>query len=166
MGKYLLDLHLKLSLLTGFIGEYYCELDTKGRMLIPSDVKKQLAPNNQDQFVISRGVDDCLSMYTASEWSVVMSKLRKLNRFKSKDRKFARMFQKGATKITVDSNGRLLLPKGLLSWAGVKKEIVIVANVDLWEIWDRKTYENMMNDDWGEFDQLAHEVMGESTDAE
>jgi MraZ protein len=97
---------------------------------------------------------------------VVMSKLRKLNRFKSKDRKFARMFQKGATKITVDSNGRLLLPKGLLSWAGVKKEIVIVANVDLWEIWDRKTYESMMNDDWDEFDQLAHEVMGESTDAE
>ena len=135
-------------------------------MLIPSDVKKQLAPNNQDQFVIYRGVDDCLSMYTASEWSVVMSKLRKLNRFKSKDRKFARMFQKGATKITVDSNGRLLLPKGLLSWAGVKKEIVIVANVDLWEIWDRKTYESMMNDDLDEFYQLAHEVMGESTDAE
>ena len=51
---------------------------------------------------------------------------------------------KGATKINVDNNGRLLLPKGLLGWAGIKKEIVIVANVDLWEIWDRKTYENMM----------------------
>jgi MraZ protein len=76
------------------------------------------------------------------------------------------MFQKGATKINVDNNGRLLLPKGLLGWARIKKEIVIVANVDLWEIWDRKTYENMMKDDWDEFDQLAHEVMGESSDAE
>ena len=66
--------------------------------------------------------------------------------------------------ITVDGNGRLLLPKGLLSWAGIKKELVIVANVDLWEIWDRKTYESMMKDDWDEFDQLAHEVMGESSD--
>ena len=152
--------------MSGFIGEYHCKLDTKGRMLIPSDIKKQLAPSDQEQFVISRGVDDCLSMYTSSEWMVVMSKLRKLNRFKSKDRKFARMFQKGATKINVDNNGRLLLPKGLLGWARIKKEIVIVANVDLWEIWDRKTYENMMKDDWDEFDQLAHEVMGESSDAE
>ena len=97
--------------MSGFIGEYYCKLDVKGRMLIPSDVRKQLSPIDQEQFVISRGVDYCLSMYTSSEWSVVMSKLRKLNRFKSKDRKFARMFQKGATKITVDSNGRLLLPR-------------------------------------------------------
>ena len=136
--------------MSGFIGEYHCKLDTKGRMLIPSDIRKQLPPSDQEQFVISRGVDDCLSMYTSSEWMVVMSKLRKLNRFKSKDRKFARMFQKGATKINVDN----------------KKEIVIVANVDLWEIWDRKTYENMMKDDWDEFDQLAHEVMGESSDAE
>ena len=63
-----------------------------------------------------------------TEWTEVMSKLRKLNRFKSKDRKFARMFQKGATKIKIDSSGRLLLPKGLLGWAGIKKEIVIVAN--------------------------------------
>ena len=147
--------------MSGFIGEYHCKLDTKGRMLIPSDVKKQLPPEDQDQFIISRGVDDCLSMYTSTEWKEVMSRLRKLNRFKSKDRKFARMFQKGATKINVDSNGRLLLPKGLLGWAGIKKEIVIVANVDLWEIWDKKTYEGMMKDDWDEFDQLAHEVMGE-----
>jgi MraZ protein len=164
VGKYLLDLHLKFEHLSGFIGEYYCKLDVKGRMLIPSDVRKQLSPVDQEQFVISRGVDDCLSMYTSSEWMMVMSKLRKLNRFKSKDRKFARMFQKGATKIAVDGNGRLLLPKGLLSWAGIKKELVIVANVDLWEIWDRKTYESMMKDDWDEFDQLAHEVMGESSD--
>jgi len=152
--------------LSGFIGEYHCKLDTKGRMLIPSDVRKQLTPNDQEQFVISRGVDDCLSMYTSSEWMAVMSKLRKLNRFKSKDRKFARMFQKGATKINVDNNGRLLLPKGLLGWAGIKKELVIVANVDLWKIWDRKTYESMMKDDWDEFDQLAHEVMGESSNVE
>ena len=85
--------------MSGFIGEYHCKLDTKGRMLIPSEIKKQLPPEDQDQFIISRGVDDCLSMYTSTEWTEVMSKLRKLNRFKSKDRKFARMFQKGATKI-------------------------------------------------------------------
>ena len=88
-----------MSQLSGFIGEYHCKLDVKGRLLIPSDMRKQLAPENQGQFIISRGVDDCLSMYTSTEWMVVMNKLRNLNRFKSKDRKFARMFQKGATKV-------------------------------------------------------------------
>tara|TARA_B100000614_G_C14268761_1_gene378291 strand:- start:89 stop:478 length:390 start_codon:yes stop_codon:yes gene_type:complete len=123
-------------------------------------MRKQLAPENQGQFIISRGVDDCLSMYTSTEWMVVMNKLRNLNRFKSKDRKFARMFQKGATKVSVDGSGRVLLPKGLLGWAEIKREIVIVANVDLWELWDKKRYEEMMRDDWDEFDQLAQDVMG------
>jgi MraZ protein len=152
--------------MTGFIGEYHCKLDVKGRMLIPSDMRKQLSPEDQGQFVISRGVDDCLSMYTSSEWGVVMSKLRKLNRFKAKDRKFARMFQKGATKVAADGSGRVLLPKDLLGWAGIKKEVVIVANVDLWEIWDKQSYEKIMNNDWDEFDALAADVMGDSSDEE
>ena len=97
-------------------------MDTKGRMLIPSDIRKQLPPSDQEQFIISRGVDDCLSMYTSSEWMVVMSKLRKLNRFKSKDRKFARMFQKGATKINVDNNGDCYFLKVYLVGQGSKKK--------------------------------------------
>ena len=99
--------------MTGFIGEYHCKLDVKGRLLIPSDMRKQLSPEDQGQFVVSRGVDDCLSLYTSSEWLQVMNRLRKLNRFKPKDRKFARMFQKGATKVMVDGSGRILIPKGL-----------------------------------------------------
>jgi len=152
--------------MTGFIGEYHCKLDSKGRLLIPSEMRKQLTPSNQEQFVISRGVDDCLSLYTISEWDMVMSKIRMLNRFKAKDRKFARMFQKGATKVPVDSNSRILLPKSLLNWASIQKEIVIVANVDLWEIWDKSKYKALMKEDWEGFDDLAAEVMGGSSDNE
>ena len=72
------------------------------------------------------------------------------------------MFQKGATKVSVDSNGRVLLPKSLLGWASIKKEIVMVANVDLWEVWDKKRYEALMSEDWTEFEQLAADVMGDS----
>ena len=79
--------------MTGFIGEYHCKIDSKGRLLLPSELRKQLSPENQEQFVISRGVDECLSLYTVSEWGIVMNKLRSLNRFKIKDRKFARMFR-------------------------------------------------------------------------
>jgi MraZ protein len=148
--------------MTGFIGEYHCKIDAKGRLLLPAEMRKQLSVDDQGTFVISRGVDDCLSLYPMSEWDTVMEKLRTLNRFKAKDRKFARMFQKGATKIVADSNERILLPKGLLGWAGVQKEIVLVANVDLWEIWDKTKYEDLMGEDWEDFDQLAAEVMGNS----
>ena len=112
------------------------------------------------------GVDDCLSLYTSTEWVQVMNKLRKLNRFKPKDRKFARMFQKGATKVMVDGSGRILIPKGLSSWASLQKEVVLVANVDLWELWDKERYEELMREDWDGFDQLAQDVMGDSTDGE
>ncbi len=148
--------------MTGFIGEYHCKIDAKGRLLLPAEMRKQLSSEDQGTFVISRGVDDCLSVYPMSEWNVVVEKLRMLNRFKAKDRKFARMFQKGATKVAADSNERILLPKGLLSWADVKKEVVLVANVDLWEIWDKAKYEELMTEDWEDFDQLASEVMGNS----
>ena len=150
----------------GFIGEYHCKIDSKGRLMLPSELRKQLDPLDQEQFVISRGVDECLSLYTMSEWTVVVDKLRNLNRFKEKDRKFARMFQKGATKIPVDSNSRILLPKSLLGWAGIQKEIVIVANVDLWEIWDKSKYEALMSENWDEFDDLAADVMGGSSENE
>jgi len=150
--------------MTGFIGEYHCKIDSKGRLLLPSELRKQLSPENQEQFVISRGVDECLSLYTVSEWGIVMNKLRSLNRFKIKDRKFARMFQKGATKVPVDSNSRILLPKSLLSWASIQKEIVIVANVDLWEIWDKAKYKALMKENWDEFDDLAADVMGGSSE--
>jgi MraZ protein len=74
------------------------------------------------------------------------------------------MFQKGATKVPVDSNSRILLPKSLLGWAGIQKEIVIVANVDLWEVWDKSKYETLMGEDWDEFDDLAADVMGGPSD--
>jgi MraZ protein len=150
--------------MTGFIGEYHCKLDAKGRLSLPADMRKQLSPEDAESFVISRGVDDCLSLYTVSEWSRVMEKLRGLNRFKAKDRKFARMFQKGATKLSLDSSGRLLFPKTLMGWAGIQKDIVLVANVDLWEVWDKKRYDELLASDWDEFEGLAAEVMGDGND--
>lgn len=150
--------------MTGFIGEYHCKLDAKGRLSLPADMRKQLSPDDAESFVISRGVDDCLSLYTMSEWNRVMEKLRNLNRFKAKDRKFARMFQKGATKLSLDSSGRLLFPKTLMGWASIQKDIVMVANVDLWEVWDKKRYDALLGSDWDEFEDLASEVMGDGND--
>ena len=146
--------------ITSFIGEYSCKLDAKGRLSLPSGLLKQLDPVDQEQFVINRGLSGNLNLYPMSEWVRVMEKLRKLNRFKAKNLKFVRMFQQGAIKITIDSNGRILIPKALMQHAGISKEIVLSANIDQFEIWDKKAYDKLMKEDWSEFADLPEEVMG------
>jgi len=145
---------------TSFIGEYNCKLDAKGRLSLPAGLRKQLDPMDQEQFVINRGLSGNLNLYPMSEWMRVMEKLRKLNRFKAKNLKFVRMFQQGAIKITIDSNGRILIPKALMQHAGISKEIVLSANIDQFEVWDKKAYDKLMREDWSEFADLAEEVMG------
>ena len=145
---------------TSFIGEYNCKLDAKGRLSLPSGLRKQLDPMDQEQFVINRGLSGNLNLYPMSEWMRVMEKLRKLNRFKAKNLKFVRMFQQGAIKVSIDSNGRILIPKALMQHAGISKEIVLSANIDQFEVWDKKAYDKLMREDWSEFADLAEEVMG------
>lgn len=145
--------------MTSFIGEYHCKLDSKGRLSLPSGLRKQLDPADQEQFVINRGLSGNLNLYPMSEWDRVMNKLRKLNRFKAKDLKFVRMFQSGAIKVQIDSNGRILLPKALMQHAGITKEIVLSANIDQFEIWDKSRFDETMSEDWADFADLAEEVM-------
>lgn len=144
----------------GFIGEYNCKLDAKGRLSLPAGLRKQLDPVDQEQFVVNRGLSGNLNLFPLSEWSRVMDNLRQLNRFNSKNLKFVRMFQRGAMQLSIDSNGRILIPKSLLQHAGVSKEIVLSANIDQFEIWDKVTYDKLMNENWDEFAGLAEEVMG------
>lgn len=146
--------------MTGFIGEYNCKLDAKGRLNLPVGLRKQLDPVDQEQFVVNRGLSGNLNLFPLSEWIRVMDKLRQLNRFNSKNLKFVRMFQQGAMQVAIDSNGRILIPKSLLQHAGVSREIVLSANIDQFEIWDKVTYDNLMNENWDEFAGLAEEVMG------
>ncbi|MBT4774504.1 division/cell wall cluster transcriptional repressor MraZ [Flavobacteriales bacterium] len=146
--------------MTGFIGEYNCKLDAKGRLSLPVGLRKQLDPVDQEQFVVNRGLSGNLNLFPLSEWIRVMDKLRQLNRFNSKNLKFVRMFQQGAMQVAIDSNGRILIPKSLLQHAGVSREIVLSANIDQFEIWDKVTYDNLMNENWDEFAGLAEEVMG------
>jgi len=70
------------------------------------------------------------------------------------------MFQQGAMQIAIDANGRLLIPKSLMKHAGISKEIVLSANIDQFEIWDKDSYNKLMKEDWSEFADLAEEVMG------
>lgn len=129
--------------------------------MVPSALKKQLAPMLQDGFVLKRSVFQlCLELYPMQEWNVLMQKINGLNRFKKKNNDFIRKFQAGVKMVEVDSNGRLLIPKDLVAFAGISKEIVLSSAVNIIEIWDKDKYENTIDETSDDFAELAEEVMG------
>jgi len=151
--------------LNSLIGTYDCKVDAKGRLMMPSGMKKQLAAILDDGFVLRRSVfQPCLELYPISEWQTVMKKVNKLNRFKKKNNDFIRRFNAGARRIDIDGSGRLLIPKDLIGFAGISKNIVISPAVNIIEIWDKDKYEQAIDDATIDFADLAEEVMGQDDD--
>jgi|TARA_B100001059_G_scaffold24019_1_gene19332 MraZ protein len=144
------------------IGTYECKVDVKGRVLIPSAFKKQLAPVINKGFVLKRAVfQSCLELYPISQWEELISKVNSLNRFKKKNNDFIRRFTAGVKFIELDNNGRLLIPKDLIEFSNIKRDIVLSSSVNIIEIWDKQSYEGAIEDSRDDFAQLAEEVMGE-----
>lgn len=142
------------------LGEYDCKLDSKGRFLLPSKLKKQIIKIIDKGFIINRDIfEKCLVIYPMQEWEKIIKQLNKLNRFVQKNELFRRKFNNGATAIEIDGNGRLLIPKHLIDYAGLKREIKLFGNGDRIEVWSKEKYEEMLNYplDMG---ALAEEVMG------
>lgn len=143
----------------GFIGEYESTIDTKGRFLLPSGLRKQM-PEDETSFVINRGFEKCLTLYPIQSWKPIFNHISSLNDFDPKVREFRRYYLNGATQVDLDSAGRILLPKNLMEHASVEKDIVLVSAVDKIEIWDKAKYQQFFDSFSPEaFSNLAHEVM-------
>jgi len=143
------------------IGTYECKADAKGRLMLPVAFKKQLSPILQEGFVLKRAVfQNCLELYPMQEWNLLMQKMNKLNRFKKKNNDFIRRFTAGVKMVEIDATGRLLIPKDLISFAGIKKDLVLSSAVNIIEIWDKDQYEQVIDDATVDFAELAEEVMG------
>lgn len=143
------------------IGTYECKADAKGRVMLPSALKKQLASVLADGFVVKRSVfNQCLEVHPINEWNVLMGEVNKLNRFIKKNNDFIRLFTAGVKPLEADSSGRLQLPKDLISYASIQKEIVLSSSVNMIEIWDKEQYESVLKAASADFADLAEEVMG------
>ncbi len=143
-----------------FLGEYEATIDAKGRFLLPAGFKKQLPGDAVPRFVINRGFEKCLTLYPIQSWEPIFSEISQLNDFDPKVREFRRFFLNGATEVELDSAGRLLLPKNLISHASLDKDIVLVSAVNKIEIWDANKYNQFFESFAPEaFSNLANEVM-------
>ena len=143
------------------VGTYECKIDAKGRLMLHSVLKKQLAPVIAEGFVLKRSVfSSCLEIHPLGEWNVLMGEVNKLNRFVKKNNDFIRLFTAGVKMLEVDSNSRLQVPKDLISFASISKNIVLSCSLNMIEIWDKDQYEQVLKEATTDFADLAEEVMG------
>lgn len=147
--------------MTGFLGEYSLSIDAKGRFLLPSGFRKQLPEGAvAERFVVNRGFETCLTLYTMEAWEVLSGRLAQLNDFNPKVREFKRLFLNGATLVELDSAGRLNLPKPLMEYAGIDKDLIFTAQGNKVELWDKETYHEHLRKAATSFSDLAAEVAG------
>lgn len=148
-----------------FIGTYDCKADTKGRVMIPVTLKNQMAPVLNKGFVIKRSVfQPCLELYPMEEWNLLMQKMNKKNRFRKKNNDFIRRFSAGVKPVEIDATGRLLIPRNLMDIAGISKQVVLSSTINIIEIWDKDSYEKVLEETAVNFAELAEEVMGDDGD--
>jgi MraZ protein len=151
--------------MTGFLGEFEATVDAKGRFLLPAGFKRQLPEEETNRFVINRGFEKCLALYPMRTWEPLFEKITGLNEFDPKQREFRRAFLNGATFVEPDTAGRILLPPNLKAYAGLQKDIVLMATGDKLEIWDSNKYKEIFDSLSSDtFSDLGNQVLGSGAD--
>ena len=136
------------------MGEYNHTIDTKGRLIIPSRFREELG----ETFVVTKGLDGCLFVFSDEEWKAFEIKLKSLPLTNKNARQFARFFVAGATPCELDKQGRILLPATLREFAGLEKDVVLTGMLNRIEIWSKdKWNENNSLDDVA-MDEIAEQM--------
>ncbi len=138
-----------------FMGEFEHTIDVKGRVIIPARFREELGGN----FVITRGLDHCLFVYTMEEWKVIEEKLKTLPFTKKEARTFVRFFFSGASECELDKQGRVLLMPTLRDYAKLSKDAVIIGVSTRLEIWDKQEWNNYCNNAEASYEILAEEMV-------
>ena len=133
------------------IGEYHHNIDEKGRLIIPAKFREEIG----NSFVVTKGLDGCLFVYSLVEWEKIVNKLKTLPFTKKDVRTFSRFFLASATVCEFDRQGRINLMNSLTLYAGLKKECAIIGVNDRLEIWDLDKFNNLMSENESELDSIA-----------
>lgn len=120
-----------------FIGEYNYTIDPKGRVAIPSKLRKYLLQGA----VLTRGLDNCLFIFSSKDWQQMAEKIKSLPLSQANSRAFSRLMLAGAMDAKLDNQGRILVPDYLRKYAGLGKKIVLAGIYNRLEVWDEKEWE-------------------------
>ena len=150
-----------------FIGDFVCKPDAKGRVVLPSLFKKVMSEANQSSFVVRKDLfDHCLVLIPQDEWQNEVQLLEsKLSSFRQKDKRLKRALYRSTAEVTLDGNGRFLVPKRLMEMVDVNGEVVLLGVGSNIELWSKQQFD----DDGlsgGELGELAEELLGGNFDAE
>ena len=137
-----------------FIGEYKHNLDSKGRIIIPSKFREEL----HTTFILTRGLDGCLTIYSLKQWEKLFEEVNKLPTTKRDARSYVRMLTSTATECTLDSQGRIQIPSFLSKPVNIVKECVVIGANDHIEIWDKATWENYYLEASNNFEEVAENL--------
>lgn len=133
------------------LGEFNHTIDEKSRLIVPAKFRDDLGST----FIVTKGFDICLSVFSISEWQNFETKLKTLPLSNENARKFVRYFTAGATECQVDKQGRILIPQNLKDYAGLKKEIVFTGVSTRAEIWDKEKWEKYTSEDSIDLNEIA-----------
>ncbi len=139
-----------------FMGEYQHNIDSKGRLIVPAKFREGLGT----VFVVTKGLDSCLFVYTNDEWKVFEEKIKKLPLTNKDVRKFVRFFFSGAVECETDNQGRVMIPQNLREYAGIKKEVISIGVSNRIEIWSKENWVEY-NDEENFIDGQLAEKMAE-----
>ena len=135
-----------------FMGEYNHSIDQKGRLIVPSKFREQLG----NEFVVTKGLDGCLFVYSNEEWQRIEEKFREIPLTTKDARKFSRFFFAGAATCEVDKQGRILLPSNLREYAAIEKEVVSVGVLSRVESWSKDRWSE--NGEYDDMDEIAEHM--------
>ena len=146
--------------MTHIIGQHDCKADAKGRVILPISLKGKLLPVMNEGFVIKRSVfQQCLELYPKHEFDQLMKKVMKKSKIYRKYDAFVRNFVAGMKEVSIDGDtGRLQIPKNLVEFAGIGKEVVLNAVFDKIELWDKAKYEIVLDEGEKDYADLAVEI--------
>ena len=144
-----------------FYGEYEHNLDNKGRVIIPAKFREIFRERYVEKFYITRGLDQCLFVFTEEVWKAQEKKFRDMPFTRAEARKFNRLYFSGASDVVCDKQGRILVPEYLKSYASIETQVMIVGVSDRIEIWAKDKWNAFFESNKDDFENLAETLMGE-----
>jgi MraZ protein len=138
-----------------FMGEYQHSLDEKGRLIVPAKFREDLG----EQFIITRGLDNCLFVYPVAQWKILEEKIKELPTAHADTRAFVRMFFSGAVEAELDKQGRVVIPQQLREHAKIDRDVYVIGISTKVEVWAKETWENYSTQAQQSYEGIAETII-------